>query len=165
MNIRVSNRADCGITLIDCLVYMALFGLVTGLATACAFKLERQSREMRQRAEEISRALKAGERWRADIRSATNHPMLVPYRGQSLLRIQTKDGDVLYFFESGNLWRKPAQAREFGLFLPDVKQCSVTEDRRRHAAGWLCEIELATKRKQGKMLPLFSFRAVDPRPE
>lgn len=164
MKIRASQRGNLGLTLIDCLVYMSLFGLVTALATTCAFKLERQSRVLHKRSEEITRALKAGELWRADIRSATNEPAIVAYRGQSLLKIPTIDGEVFYYFESSTLWRKPAKSTQFGMFLPEVKLCSIVPERRQNARGWVCELELASKIQQQKMRPLFTFRAVAPQP-
>ena len=165
VKIRAAHRRNRGLTLIDCLVYMSLFGLVTALATTCAFKLERQARVLHRRSEELTRALKAGELWRADIRSATNEPAIVAYRGQSLLKIPTIDGEVLYYFESSALWRKPAKSAQFGLFLPDLKLCSMLPERRKNARGWICELELASKIQQQKMRPLFTFRAVAPQPE
>ena len=151
--------------MIDCLVYMSLFGLVTALATSCAFKLERQSRILNRRSEEISRALKAGELWRADIRNATNEPALMAYRGRTMLRIATVEGEIFYYFEASSLWRKPAKAAQFGLFLPELKLCTILPDSRKNATGWICEMELASRIKQEKMRPLFTFRAVAPKPK
>ena len=73
MNTLPKRRAasEHGTSLIELLVYMALFVVVVGFATAAFFDCWSSTKILHRDADDIARALDIGERWRADVRGAT----------------------------------------------------------------------------------------------
>ena len=56
--------------LVDCLVYLAIWVVVVGLAFSAFYRCMSYSKNLARNADDIARALKAGERWREDVRAA-----------------------------------------------------------------------------------------------
>src|SRR5262245_40944303 len=54
-----------GMMLIDCLAYIALLALILTMAFAAFYRANDYSRELSRNTADITRALQAGERWRA----------------------------------------------------------------------------------------------------
>jgi type II secretory pathway pseudopilin PulG len=63
-----------GFTLIECLAYLSLFGLFIVLVMTTFFHAREGSDALRRNADDVTRALHAGERWREDVRTATAPP-------------------------------------------------------------------------------------------
>jgi len=68
---RCRPRAQDGVLLIECMVYIALFALIFGLAMATFNLCWDDSKALHYATDDIAAALYAGEQWRADIRNAT----------------------------------------------------------------------------------------------
>src|SRR5213593_4873328 len=68
-----------GIMLVDCLVYLAIWTVVVGLAFSAFFRCMSYSKNLARNADDIARALKAGERWRQDVRAASGPFKLVAW--------------------------------------------------------------------------------------
>src|SRR5688572_31432259 len=89
-----SSAGAAGFSLMECLAYLAVFFVVLGVAFAAYYRMDEQSRGLTRNSAEIVRAMQAGERWRADVRAATN---AVQLQDNQEFRLSTSSGDVSYF--------------------------------------------------------------------
>ena len=64
-------RGASGVLLIECLVYVFVFAILLGGATTVFYFCWDHSRAVIFTTDDIASALRAGERWRADVRAAT----------------------------------------------------------------------------------------------
>jgi Tfp pilus assembly protein PilE len=71
-------RSTRGYTLIECITYIAVLLLLLNAAFASYYRCELNAANLRRNADDILRALHAGERWRADIRATIAMPRLTP---------------------------------------------------------------------------------------
>ncbi len=154
-----SSRAQrqCGITLIECLVYIGVFAVVFGMGTAAFYRCMENSAAMRRNTDDITQALHTGELWRADIRAAVQTP--VWNDATRTLQIIQRDTEVFYRFAENKIERRTAVGNEWQLFLPRVAQSTMTSDPRRHATAWRWELELKPQREPALVRPLFTFTA------
>jgi len=144
-----------GITLIECLLYIALFFVVASLAFASYFRVHDETRALSRNTDDIIRAMQAGERWRADVRAATTKPVIE----NDVLRLKTRSGDVLYLLRDGTVSRQAGQSKAVPV-LERVKRSTVQADPRQHVTAWRWELELQPRRAQTSVHPLFTFTAV-----
>ena len=143
-------------SLMECLAYLAVFFVVCGLAFAAYHQMDSQSRAFTRNADDIVRVLRAGERWRADVRAATNAVRLQEHQE---LRLTTRHGLVSYFFRDGAVWRQDANDALSQLFLASVQTSAMQPDARAQLTAWRWEVELKTKRTNATTRPLFTFLA------
>lgn len=150
------NRSERrrGIVLIDALVYIALLGVVLVLAAAVFDKGMRESAGLQRNVADIERALKAGERWRADVRAATS---AIEVNEQRMV-IPQKSGTVVYEMGTNQL-RRVQGADRTEVFLANVQGSKMIEERRGKVSGWRWELELERRRKEARVRPLFTFMA------
>jgi hypothetical protein len=160
------NRAQeqAGIMLVDCLVYLAIWGVVVGLAFAAYFRSVSYSKNLARNAEDIARALKAGERWREDVRAATGPFKLVTWEASvaQALHIPQKTDVVIYLFKDGAVLRQRGTNTPWIPALSGVKSSRMEKDERRRVVSWRWEVELQNKQKVARVRPLFTFQAVTP---
>jgi Tfp pilus assembly protein FimT len=149
-----------GFTLIECLVYMALLVVVLGLATRLFYQSWDDNKALRRNAEDIVRALRAGDQWRADVRAATGPVQLTDADGVEQLRIPASAGEILYTFSGGELRRQAGAAAVNEVWLPNVKSSQMQSDLRRNVTAWRWELELKTVGKTAQFRPLFTFETV-----
>jgi len=160
---RVSRRlAQGGFSLLECLVYCALFVLLLGLAGQGYYRVEAHSRGLRRNADEIARALGAGEHWRQDIRSAQAPPRVLEAGANGVVEVLTARGAIRYEFHDGAVWRQTPEAKAVQ-FLAGVQSSRMTPDPRHDLQVWRWELELATQQKTPRLKPLFTFEAVLPK--
>ena len=158
MKTSVRHRRQAAITLIECLTYLVLFFIVTGLAFAAYYQMEEQTRGLNRNAEDINAALHAGERWRADMRLATAAPRI---ENGNEIHIAQKAGEVRYAFRDGGVWRQGTGAPSAVLVLDRVKSSSMQAERQQRVTAWRWEVELQSRRRiEASVRPLFSFTAV-----
>ena len=148
--------ADGGILLVECIVYMAVLSLVTGLSLAAYFRCETGSRQLRQNASDVGRIIEAGERWREDIRAASGRLELLESDGE--LRIPQPGGAVVYQYRDGVLARKSTQSSMLVL-LKNLRTSRMFAEQRGPVTTWRWEVELRGEKKEPKIRPLFSFQA------
>jgi hypothetical protein len=146
--------------LLDCLVYIAIWTVVAGLATAVFFRLLTHTKHLNRNAAEIVRTLKTGERWRQDVREAAGELDLVDSTDAQTLRIPKTAGEVAYLFRQGTVYRRGQADAPWLQLLPGVKSSRMQKDRRLHVVSWRWEIELKSRQKTTRVQPLFSFEAV-----
>jgi hypothetical protein len=155
MNLRLNNSSRHAVSLIECLLYIALFLVVATLAFASYYRVDEETRALNRNSDDIVRAMKAGEQWRADVRAATAPPR----SNNGVLTLPTKSGDVIYSVREEVLWRQSGQGKAMPV-LERVKSSSMQADARQDVRAWRWELELRTKRAQARVRPLFTFIAV-----
>lgn len=140
-------------TLIECITYIAVLIVVLNVAFASYYRCQLNAANLRRNADDITRALRAGERWRADIRKAVGSPRSTSGR----VIIPQRDGDVTYEVADGTVWRQTTQSRI--AILKQVKNSVMQTEVRGQVHAWRWELELATPQKAVQMRPLFTFEA------
>jgi len=156
-----SARHRCqGMLLIECLTYLGVSVVILGLATMAFYQCWESSIGLRRNAEDIVCALRAGERWREDVRSATAPLRLETSENEQILHIPHATGDVSYQFTTNAVLRRAEATAPWADVFGRVNSCRVKMDRRQHLSAWRLEIELPVRRKGTHIRPLFSFEAV-----
>jgi type II secretory pathway pseudopilin PulG len=158
-NLRYARRN--AFTLIECLVYMSLLFVLIGLGYMAMYRSMDASTGLRRNASDITQALNAGERWREDVRSATQALRVELNSDQeTILHIPRADTEVSYRFASNTVSRRVGST-EWSLALEHVKNSIFISDPRTKVTAWKWEVELLPYRKGLTHLPpLFTFLAV-----
>ena len=156
----VNNRAYL---MIEALVYIAVVFVLLGAGYAAMYRCMDNSIALRRNADDITSALHAGERWRADVRSATSQARLETTGAGQLLSFESPRGPVSYRFSTNAVLRSVG-AGPWTRLLPNVKSSTMKSDPRQYASPWCWELELAPRTqgsvKPGRVRPLFTFIAV-----
>jgi hypothetical protein len=154
--------AESGYLLTEALVYIGLVVLVLGLAFACMYRCVDNSVVLCRNTEDVTATMRAGERWRADIRSAH---ALIKLEGEELqtLRLPTERGTISYLFSSNTVYRSVNNGPLLQL-LANVKSSRMQMDPRQNVTAWRWDVELLPRvkgyNKAGRVRPLFTFIAV-----
>jgi hypothetical protein len=158
----VAPRAgEQGIMLLECLIYLAIWVVVVGLAFASFYRYLDYSKRLNRTADDIVRTLRAGETWREDVRRATGPPRLVAAGGaEQALHIPHPTGEVVYVFIDGAVSRRTAPDAPWTEVLGGVESSAMQSDQRKHVQAWRWEVELKPRQKDPRVKPLFSFEAV-----
>ena len=163
MKTRLSKtRAERGVSLIEILAYIALITGVIGVASAAFFRAWDDSKHLRSNADDIVRALHAGEQWRADVRSASGPLHLTHQDDFDRLAIPVKTGSINYYFSNTHA----AVSRQLGdsakpvVLLQHVKSSQMQADPRQNVTAWRWELELQSTQKKARVQPLFTFETV-----
>lgn len=146
-----------GILLVECLVYMSVLFVVIGMALAAYYRCGENSRRLHENAVDIAQTLRAGERWRADVRAASGRLELLEADGE--LRIPHETGLVRYIFQNASVTRRVGQSTPSAL-LKNVKGSRFLLEREGDLLIWQWEVELKPATKNPKVRPLFSFQTV-----
>jgi hypothetical protein len=145
--------------LIECLVYIAVLGVVMGVSFAAFYTCLSNSRDLTRNTDDMVRALQTGEAWRTDIRTALAPPQAVEARDFSAVEIPAGHGTIAYVFHHNAVWRK-TPGGELKPVLLGVKDSRMLREVRGKVTIWRWELELGTKRKNVRLRPLFTFQAV-----
>ena len=151
-----------GVMLIECLVYISVLTVILGLGFAAFYVCWDRSKSLRYHADDITRVLRAGERWRTDIRSATGRIVAHVDGNGERVEIPRGTNTIVYEFTAGQVSRKIAVAPQSVLVLPKVRVSHMAADPRTHVTAWRWELELVPTRPQVRVPPLFTFEAVPP---
>jgi hypothetical protein len=155
MQVRSRQSAARGVLLIDAMVYIVVLGIILVLAGSVFDKGMRESTGLQRNVADIERALKAGERWRADVRAAIGRIEA----GEQTLTVPQREGEVVYEFATNQV-RRTVNANKTEIFLARVQTSAMTEERRGNVVGWKWEVELERRLKEARVRPLFTFIAV-----
>jgi hypothetical protein len=163
---QASGTSQRGYLLVEALVYIAVLVALLGAGYAAMYRCIDSSLALRRNADDITSALHAGERWRADVRSATSEVRLENTDAGQLLSFERPGGTVVYRFSTNALFRSMGGGSWVRL-LPNVKSSTMTADARKYVTVWRWELELATRTqgsvKPGRVRPLFTFIAAPER--
>lgn len=159
-----SVRRNSGISLIECLVYVAVFGLLLGIGTATFYFCWDHTRAVIITANEVESALRAGECWRADIRAANGTISVETVKGEAMVKIPTGGSDVVYRFSDGELRREIPAQNSSRLLLEKVKVSEMTSAAQSNVTAWHWELELAPRRNETHFPLRFTFEAAQTKP-
>jgi len=158
------TRRTAGIMLTECLVYLAVFAILIGEGTAAFYFCWDHSKALVYAADDITAALHAGERWRADIRAATGPISVETTAEGAVARIPEAGNEIVYRFESGEVRREIAAANSSQLLLPKVETSQMKAEQRGDVNAWCWELKLKPHRQE-TLLPLrFTFKAAQVKP-
>ena len=157
-------RGASGVLLIECLVYVFVFAILLGGATAVFYFCWDHSRAVIFTTDDIASALRAGERWRADVRAATGKITVETNATGEVARIPEGARTVFYRFESGEVRRQISTSDYQELLLAKVKTSQMAMDARGTVSAWRWEVELVPRRKEANLPLLFTFEAAQTRP-
>ena len=164
------RRGGCGqraYLLLEALVYIAVVMALLGAGYAAMYRCVDSSIALRRNADEITSALRAGERWRADVRGATEQVRVENTDADQLLHLKGPRGAVVYRFTTNAVFRS-ARGGPWTRLLGSVKSSTMTADSRQFATAWRWELELQPRGmgsvKPSRLRPLFTFLAVPERP-
>jgi hypothetical protein len=153
-------RRRQGMMLLEAVVYGVVFFLILSLAGAAFARALDQSQRLRRNAADISLALEAGERWRADVRAATAPPRLVQEGPIQALHLPQPQGEVVYFLADDTLLRRANSDAPWIKVLGGLKSAAFCEDTRTHVTSWRWEFEFKSDSKRAKLRPWFCLQAV-----
>jgi hypothetical protein len=155
-----------GMFLIECLAYMACLAIVLGVAGIGFARCWDDSGHLRRNADDIVRALHAGEQWRADLRTATGPLKTLRQGNFDCLSIPVKTGSINYYYfnTESNVYRQDGAAAKSVLVLAGVQSSRMTPEPRRRVTAWRWELELQSTQKKVRMQPLFTFETVAGQP-
>lgn len=157
-------RKSSGIMLIECMVYLTVFLVLSGVALGTFYICWDGFRAMIGTTDDTSAALRAGEHWRSDVRSATGVISVDTTTVSQIVKIPEGRSQIIYTFESGNLRRQVGAAGVSQLVLPEVKSSEMKREPRGGVTAWRWELQLQ-ERQRGPHLPmLFTFESVQKQP-
>ena len=160
MNLSTHNASQRGLSLIECLAYIAVLAVLMAIGGSTVAKAWDRSRALSRNSQDIQRALNVGERWRADIRAATGRIETVVSNTGQTLRIPTHDGRVEYEFNDGELRRRANDRAGWMTVLPKVNASQMQPGTEPGVTAWQWELELQPAQKNAHVRPLFTFTAV-----
>ena len=153
-----------GYLLTEALVYIGLVFVLLGIGYAAMYRCVDNSVALRRNADDIVRALHAGELWRADIRLASRGIQRDNSR-EPLLRLLGATNQVEYRFQDAAVYRRTG-AGPWSRVLDRVASSIMEQDARPNVVVWRWELELEPKAtgsfKPGRIRPLFTFLSVPP---
>jgi hypothetical protein len=157
-------RRQSGVLLVECLVYISVFAILLGIGTGAFYFCWNHSKALIYATDDITAALRTGERWRADVRGATGKISIeTNARGQTV-RIPKAENEILYHFENGELRREISSTKVSGLLLTKVKTSAMQAEPHGGVTAWRWELELAPRRKEAYLPLLFTFAAAQTQP-
>ncbi len=164
MKLACDNRArQRAYLMMEALVYIGLVFLLLGVGFAAMYRCQDNSVALRRNADDISSALYAGERWRADIRAASSKIATETVEGNQVLHLVGGPKEVFYAFWDGAVLRRVGTAQWVTL-LDHVRASSMKAVPRSPITAWNWELELEPRGKgpvkPSRVRPLFTFLAV-----
>jgi hypothetical protein len=156
-------------------VYMAVLFVVLGLGYALMYRCVDNFMTLRRNADDIAHTLRAGEQWRADVRSAapgrwetnSDGPILRLARATSSADFQSAVSpiynrqalEIAYRFSEAAVFRR-AGSGPWVQIVSHVQSSSMESDPRQKIMPCKWELELQPRVKTARVRPLFTFIAV-----
>jgi Tfp pilus assembly protein PilE len=153
-----------GMTLIECITFIAVFLILSSLAMGAFYMCWNHSQALIWATDDISAALNAGERWRADVRHATGTITVETTASGETMTIPEGQTEVVYHFASGQVRRQIGPATLAPLLLPRVIASDMKPDTRGSVTAWRWELQLAERRKETHLPLWFTFEAAQKTP-
>ena len=160
MNLRSVLRRRRGILLIECMIHLAVSLVLISLGYVLTVRFLGFHDGLGRSATDIARAIRAGEEWRKDIRSATGSVRLLEDADAGLV-IPSGEDRIVYRFDGTNLWRGITGRVADQVRLEGVAACDFHFEERSHVRAWRWELRMKAGRKEG-IRPLFTFLSVEP---
>lgn len=135
------DRVTRGYLLTEALVYIGAVVVLLGVGLVAMHRCIDNSLVLRRAADDISRTMHIGERWRADVRSATRVTRLRENEAGETLRLEREGGAVEYRFAEGGVHRRKGSG-PWSRVLDKVKSSAMHSERRAQVIAWRWDIEL-----------------------
>jgi hypothetical protein len=158
------RRRPAGILLIECLVYFSVFAILTSIGFAAFYLCWNQSKAVVYATEDIEAALRAGERWRTDVRAASGSISIEQKPGSQTVRLRERGKIVVYRFGDGEMRREISTSQNSELLLPKVKTSLMTLETQAGVTDCRWELQLAQRRSETQLPLLFTFEAAQLKP-
>jgi len=150
--------------LMECLIYMGVFVIILAGAMATFYYCWDNSKAMVYTTDDITQVLRAGERWRADVRGATGKISVTTTSDGEQVRIPLGAKEIRYDFSHGELRRELWPAQVSRQLLAKVRSSAVSAATRSGVTAWRWELELVPRRKETQFPLLFTFEAATSTP-
>lgn len=155
----LQSSARHAYSLIECLVYIGVLFVLMGVAYIALFRCVANSVALRGNADDISRVLHIGERWRADVRSVSGNIRLETTNLVQIASLPTSRGKIIYCFATNTVSRS-YNGGPWGQLLTNVASSTMSADARQTLTAWKWELELAPGKKSPRIRPQFTFEAL-----
>jgi hypothetical protein len=159
MKLRPESKIRNGYMLVEALVYIGVSFLLLGIGSAAMYRCIDNSVGLRRNSDDITSALHAGERWRADMRAAIKPIRLENLPAENLLHLPGHQTEILYRYSEGVIYRRVGPGAWTQL-LTNIKSSTMQSDPRSNVTAWRWELELRTRARTSRIPPLFTFIAV-----
>lgn len=157
------NRNPGAYLLMEALVYMGVVVVILAVGYAAMYRCVDSVVVLRRDAEDISRALNAGERWRTEVRQAVRGIRWEVVDGERELHLDATKRQIAYRFASGAVYRR-IDAGPWVLMLGRVQSCGFQPVPAGNFTAWRWDLELQPEvkgaLKAGRVRPLFTFISV-----
>jgi hypothetical protein len=160
MKLPLTSRRNAGILLVQCLVYIAVFTILSAVATGAFYVCWEQTKAISLATDDIGSALHVGERWRADVRGATGKISVASSADGESVRIPVRDGVIVYSFAAGEVRRELPATPGSQLLLSKVNASVMSVETRDGVTAWRWELELTPRHRETMLAMLFTFEAV-----
>jgi hypothetical protein len=159
------EKSERAYLMTECLVYIGVLFAILGAGYVMLYRGIDSSVTLQRNADDITSTLRAGERWRADVRAATGIIRVEAAPDGEILHIPNAKGETAYRYSTNAILRRFA-AGPWICVLPNVKSFRMESDPRENVTAWKWEVELEPRRKSAvtRLVPLFTFIAVPPQP-
>ena len=154
------QKSQAGFSLVELLVYMAVMMALIGVGYAALYRGMDTSTALRRNGDDIVRALRAGENWRADVRAAQGQIQQTTTADGQIITLPRSRGKVSYRFAEHTIFRRVGN-NPWTPVLKNVEASAFVSEARTNVTVWRWELELQTRAKKlTRMHPLFTFLAV-----
>jgi hypothetical protein len=150
--------------LVECITYFAVFLILSATAMGSFYLCWDHSKALISASDDISAALTAGERWRADVRAASGTINIETTASGEVVKIHEGEKEIVYTFDSRQVARQVGAANLPVLLLPRVISSDMELDSRGGVTAWRWELQVAQRRKETHLPLLFTFEAAQKTP-
>ena len=156
-------RSKAGVLLIECLVYMGLFGVLLICATRFFSVVYDHNKAAASAASYTIAALDAAKHWRRDIANAKGEPKLIRDDHFDVIRIDQANGEQVSYRVNGTRLERH-NSKEWVPIIRRVASSIMLPDQREHVRAWRWELAMETKSRFLGDPVRFSFTAVPGHP-
>lgn len=159
MNLHAKGRSRSGLSLVEMLVYMSVLMVITGVGFVALYRGMDNSVALRRSGGDIAKALRAGERWRADVRASTGQIRAEIIQEEQVIHLPGALGPLTYRFATNTILRGTGNG--WVPVLSNVHSSAFRSEVRHGVLVWHWELELRPNTKKlSRVRPLFTFIAV-----
>lgn len=148
------------------MIYVVLLSAFIVVGFTVYQRAMRHSVALQVQAQEITRVMHAGERWRADVRRAVQPPEWKEHRrlsGKIMRLMMPEGGTVDYYVQENTLWRRNSECAKEPV-LAKIESTQMFPAGRGGVGAVQWELALPSFRKHAQTKPLFTFQAVPGKP-
>jgi len=158
------SRRQAGATLLECMMYIALFMIILSGALATFYYCWDNSKVFIGTTDDIAAVLRAGENWRADVRTATGPITHVTGSAGEDISIPVAGKNIVYHFTGHTVSRETSTSPETRIVLARVQSSQMTAETHGPVTAWRWDVKLTSRGRQNQLPLQFTFAAVPSTP-